>query len=202
MKAIFIDRDGVINRDPGGWTKHDYVTDFKDFHFLPGVFEAIRLLCNHKIAVIIVSNQAGVSKGYFTKERLDEINERMLKELSRNGGRIEAAYYCHHRNEDNCDCRKPKTGMLERAARKYNIDFHETYFIGDGQVDVEAGARLGVKTVLVLSGKTSSDDARKWRIKPDYIFRDLLEAVKWLMEKERRRALRARVRQPRVKGPE
>ena len=194
MKALFIDRDGVINKDPGGWTKYSYVTEPKDLHFLPGSLDALRLLRDSGIGVIVVSNQAGVSKGYFTEGRLNEINDRMLKEISSHGGNVIAVYYCIHKDEDRCSCRKPGTGLFEMAARKYDIDFNDTYIIGDAKGDIEAGRRLGMKTIFVLSGKTPEGEMKKWKDKPDYVFRDLLGAVTWLLDKEKRREDRARRR--------
>ena len=93
MKAIFIDRDGVINKDPGGWTRFGYVTDVADMHYIPGVFKALRLLRENGIKVIVISNQAGVGKGHFTREDLDRINAAMLKKVAAEGGRIDAVYY-------------------------------------------------------------------------------------------------------------
>ena len=191
MKTIFIDRDGVINKDPGGWTKHEYVTELKDFHFLPGALEALALLNRNRIQVVIVSNQAGVNKGYFSKERLDEITCMMLAEVKKNRGNICAVYYCIHTNEDDCDCRKPKPGMLERAIKKYGVTPGDTYIIGDSEADVLAGRSASLNTIFVLSGKTTMDEMRKWSVKPDHIFKDLLEAVKWLLVKERRRSERS-----------
>lgn len=191
MKMIFADRDGVINKDPGGWTKHEYVTELKDFHFLPGALEALKLLHRNGINVIIVSNQAGVSKGHFTNKRLEEINCMMLAEVKNHGGKIFETYYCIHRDEDNCNCRKPKSGMLEAAIRKHGITPGDTYMIGDSKVDVLAGKSAGLNTIFVLSGKTGMDEMRKWEVKPDYIFKDLLEAAKWVLTKHRRKSERA-----------
>jgi len=189
-KMIFIDRDGVINKDPGGWTKYSYVTELKDLRFIPGALKALKILNRNGIKVIVISNQAGVGKGYFSEEKLAEVNAKMLDEISRHGGRIEEVYYCIHKDEDNCRCRKPKTGLLDDAVRKYHINPSETYFIGDSNVDVIAGRRIGAKTVFVLSGKTPLEEMKRWNERPDYVFRDLLEAVKWLVEKEKRRCER------------
>ena len=191
MKAIFIDRDGVINKDPGGWTEYSYVTAWKEFHFLPGVFEALKLLNKNDIKVIIISNQAGVNKGYFSIGELNEVTAKMMDEINKNGGSIEEAYYCIHKDEDNCSCRKPKTGLLERASVKYDIDMPKTFFIGDSEVDVIAGRKAGCKTVFLLSGKTSDEEMRAWKNKPDYVFNGLLEAVKWILAKEHRKSARA-----------
>ncbi len=181
-KVIFIDRDGVINKDPGGWTKYSYVTNGKDFHFLPGAIEALKMLNDNGYTVIVVSNQAGVSKGYFTNEDLAKVNERMLEEIKANGARLDEVYYCPHRDEDSCCCRKPKTGLFEKAKAKYDIDFNDTYFVGDSLVDVTAGKALGMKTIAVLSGKSSKDEIIKWNPKPDHIFKDLLESVSWIVK--------------------
>jgi len=191
MKAVFIDRDGVINKDPGGWTKHSYVTKWREFEFLPRALEALKKLNNKGIKAILISNQAGVNKGYFSKKELDEVTAKMLLEIRRNNGNIEDVYYCVHKEEDNCNCRKPKTGLLEKASGQYGIELNKTYFIGDSEVDVIAGRRAGCKTIFVLSGKTSRLEMEKWREKPDYIFKDLMDAVDWMLKKEKRRSARA-----------
>ncbi|MDD5173426.1 MAG: HAD-IIIA family hydrolase, partial [Candidatus Omnitrophica bacterium] len=107
MKVLFIDRDGVVNRDPGGWTKTNYVADWKDFHFIPGTLQALKILKEKGIKVIVASNQGGVNKGLYTQAELDKVNSLMLKEIEKSGGAIEEVFYCIHSDEDNCDCRKP-----------------------------------------------------------------------------------------------
>ena len=191
MKAIFVDRDGVINKDPGGWTQYEYVTRWEDFHFLPGALDALKKLNQNGLKVIVVSNQAGVSKGYFTRDELNEVTTRMTNQVAKSGGKIEKAYYCVHRDEDNCNCRKPKAGLLEMAAREFNIELHNSYFIGDTKTDVMAGRRAGCKTVFVLSGKAPEDEMKKWPEKPDYVFNNLLDAANWLIKKEERKVKRA-----------
>lgn len=180
MKYLFIDRDGVINRDPGGWTEHSYVTDWSEFYFIPGTLEALKILKDKGIKVIVASNQGGVNKGIYKKEQLDRVNERMLAEIRKAGGEIEEVFYCIHKDEDNCECRKPKPGMLQTAAKKYNVDIKQIYFIGDDKKDILAGNSAGCKTVLVLSGKSTSQSVKSWDVKPDYIFNNLLEAVTWI----------------------
>jgi histidinol-phosphate phosphatase family protein len=181
IKSLFIDRDGVVNKDPGGWTKTNYVTDRVDFHFVPGTLQALKILKEKGIKVIVASNQGGVNKGLYTKEELENVNSFMLKEIEKAGGAIEEVIYCIHRDEDKCECRKPKPGMLASAAKKYGIDPKTTYFIGDAKTDVTAGKMAGCKSILVLSGKSSRKDIELWEDKPDYVFTNLLEAVKWLV---------------------
>jgi histidinol-phosphate phosphatase family protein len=194
LKLIFIDRDGVINKDPGGWTEYSYVTEPHQLKFIPGSLKALALLNRNRIKVVIVSNQAGVAKGYFTREKLSEVNSKLLAEIGKAGGRIEEVCYCIHRNEDNCSCRKPKPGMIEKALEKYRISPTETFIIGDSLVDVMAGKALGMKTVFVSSGKTAPDEIKKWEARPDHVFPDLLRAVEWILNKEKRRSERAQKR--------
>lgn len=184
-KAIFIDRDGVINKDPGGWTKHSYVTEWKNFIFLPNSLEALKMLNKAGFEIVVVSNQGGISKGFFTKKKLDTINRKMIEEIEKNGAKIRKVYYCVHQTSDNCDCKKPKTGLFKKAEKELGIKAKGSFFIGDGKMDVEAGAKIGFKTILVLSGKTSLEQLRTWGIKPDYIFDDLYEAVGFILKKEK-----------------
>ncbi|MFH1996342.1 MAG: D-glycero-beta-D-manno-heptose 1,7-bisphosphate 7-phosphatase [Candidatus Omnitrophota bacterium] len=185
MKTVFLDRDGVINKDPGGWTKYNYVTTPDEFQFLPGSLGAIKKLSENDFRIIVVSNQAGVAKGYFTEAALDRITSLMLRRIEESGGTIEKVYYCVHRNEDNCDCRKPKEGLIIRAAEEYSIDLSDCVMIGDGASDITAGKKAGLTTVLVLSGKSTAEDAGSWSEKPDYIFKDLREAADWLIQEGR-----------------
>jgi len=177
-KFIFLDRDGVVNKDPAGAGK-DYVTSWEDFEFLPGALEALKNLTDKGYKIVIISNQAGVGKGLYTKEGLYEITGKMLDKIESAGGKVHSIQYCVHKTEDNCDCRKPKTGMFKNAAKGVEIDFSKTYFIGDSKRDIEAGNNVGCKTVLVLSGKTKNEkEITNWSIKPDFVKKDLSEAIK------------------------
>ena len=191
QKAIFIDRDGVINKDPGGWTKYSYVTKWDEFFFIDGAVAALKRLKEAGYKVFVISNQGGISKGYFSQKDLDILNKRMLEEIESGGGKIDGLFYCPHHNKDNCECRKPKTGLIEQAARAMHIDFKNTYFVGDSINDVEAGKRMGMKTILVLSGKTPLSELTNWNMQPDYVKRNLLEAVEWVL-KDRIQASRSR----------
>ena len=199
-KVIFIDRDGVINKDPAGWTEHNYVTRWENFIFLKNSLKALKKLNEAGYDIVLVSNQAGVSKGYYTEEKLKEINRKMIEEIEKNGAKIRKTYYCLHQESDNCNCRKPKTGLFRKAEREMGVKAKGAYFIGDGKMDIEAGERMGMKTVFVLSGKTSLEKMRGSGIKPDYIFDDLNEAVKFVIASSEGRGTKPAGRQGRDEG--
>lgn len=182
-KVIFMDRDGVINKDPGGWTEYNYVTRWKDFHFIRGSKAAIRKLNRDGYDCIVISNQAGVSKGYFSESRLRAINDRMLEGLKKSGGKIRKTYYCIHKDTDGCGCKKPKTGLVRMAETELGITAAGAYFIGDSEVDVEAGRKAGMRTVLVLTGKTTAKGLNKWKQKPDLTFNNLRDAVNFISQR-------------------
>ena len=185
QKVIFIDRDGVINKDPGGWTKHSYVTKWDEFIFVDGSIVALKKLKEAGYRICLISNQGGISKGYFTQEDLDKLNKRMLAEIEKAGGKIDELYYCPHHDKDNCSCRKPKTGLIEQEIKKSAINLKDTYIIGDDRRDIEAGKNMGMKTVFVLSGKRSLEEAKSWPVQPEYIKKNLLETVEWILEAEK-----------------
>ncbi|MFH1305679.1 MAG: HAD family hydrolase [Candidatus Omnitrophota bacterium] len=183
-KYVFLDRDGVINTDPGGWTEHGYVAAWKDFHFLPLVAEAIKKLFDAGYEIVIISNQQGVGKGYFTGEDLKDLTERMKRVLEEAGGKIRGVYYCTHRKEENCSCRKPKEGLFLLARKELGIStFEGKFYVGDTERDMQAGKKAGLKGILILSGKSEREDVARWECKPDYICRDLMEAVELILEK-------------------
>jgi D-glycero-D-manno-heptose 1,7-bisphosphate phosphatase len=143
--AIFIDRDGVINcRRPG-----DYVLDWSQFVFVPGIREALKQLSSLGRSIIVISNQAAVGKGLLDLDGLKEITARMNETLVADGTILAAAYYCPHRIEDNCPCRKPKPALLFSAAADFNIDLGRSIFIGDSLTDVQAARAAGCKPVLL-----------------------------------------------------
>ena len=169
--AVFLDRDGVINKKS---PPHDYVKKWKEFEFLPGVFKAIREL-NKKFLVIIITNQRGVGRGLISLADLENIHAKMIKKLRRFGAKIDGIYICPHDIKDNCDCRKPKSGMLFRAAKDFKIDFSQSYIIGDSSIDIQAGKKVGSKTVLINSPKSCFFSESKKEVDSDYITSDLLE---------------------------
>ncbi|MFH1309326.1 MAG: HAD family hydrolase [Candidatus Omnitrophota bacterium] len=184
-KYVFIDRDGVVNKDPGGWTKYGYVTEWKDFHFLPGVLKAFKLFADNGYKSVIISNQQCVGKGYLSEESLAELTKQMTKTIETAGGIIAGAYYCTHLKDENCSCRKPEPGLFSVAKRELGLDnLNETFFVGDNKTDIIAGIKAGMKTVLVLSGKTLREDTSLWENKPDYICDDLLHAARLITANE------------------
>lgn len=177
-KTIFIDRDGVINEDPIG----DYVKRWEDFRFIPGVIQALKQLTDHDFEIVIISNQAGIGDGIYSKAALEEITEGMKKELNRNGVRLRGIYYCLHGKEENCDCRKPKTGLFRQATKDIDFNPSETFFIGDKVSDIQAGRDFGLRTLFVLTGHGTQDQFRlKEGERPEEIFSSLKEAVDYVI---------------------
>ena len=179
MKAIFLDRDGVINQDPG---KAMYVTSVGRFRLIPRVSAAIKKFNRLGYAVFVVSNQAGISKKVFSQATLDEITAYMLKKLKAAGAKINGVYYCVHRDTDNCSCRKPKTGLIKKIisdCRKMGrkIEIGKSYFIGDMQRDVLTGNKSKLKTVIVFTGKTKLKDLENFKHLPDFAVNNLKEAA-------------------------
>ncbi len=181
-KVVFLDRDGVINRDPAGWTAHSYVTEPEQFIFIDGALQAIRRLKEAEYMIFIVSNQAGIGKGFFSEEDLAAVNERMCAEIRRAGGDIDGTYYCVHQSSDGCDCRKPKPGLIKRALCEHNLSSRGGYIVGDSARDIEAGSAMGLTTILVLTGKTGSGEAESWKVKPDYVVASITEAAVRILE--------------------
>lgn len=185
MKAIFLDRDGVINKYPGDFK---YVTCWEEFYFLPDIKPALKKLNDHGFTLFIISNQAGVSKGIYSKETLDLITKNMLKELSDNKIDIAGVYYCTHLPQDNCLCRKPNTGLVQKAiarlkAEGQNVDVSASYFIGDSVKDVETGKAAGLRTILIFSGREKPENKNNWQVLPDLTARDLSEAADLILKK-------------------
>jgi D,D-heptose 1,7-bisphosphate phosphatase len=169
----------------------EYVYDRNQVRLIPGVAEAIRQLNDNEYKVVIITNQPGVARGYFTEETLIEIDNYIQECLAKQGARIDATYYCPHYPEGIikeyarvCDCRKPKPGMILGAARDFNIDLKESVVIGDREIDVEAGKRAGCQTILLTNGDPSGNHERAVTV-ADHSAADLLQAVKWLLDSGR-----------------
>lgn len=177
--AVFLDRDGVINADPV-----EFVTRPEELHLLPGSAQAIARFNALGVPVIVCSNQSGVAKGLYTLEDLQRISERLQEMLGEHNAHIDAFYYCPHDDPDNCECRKPKPGLLLRAAQEHRIALERSVFVGDSWRDIIAGRAAGVKTVLVLSGHVKPEMLNSPEMQnhpPDHIAPDLLGAVEWIV---------------------
>lgn len=184
MKAVFLDRDGVINVSP---SEGKYLTCWEDFRFLPGVILTLKRLFDNNFALFLISNQAGVSKGIFSQKELDRITENMLAEMQKENVKFSGVYYCTHKPDDNCACRKPKTGMIDNAVqqcKKENntIDLSKSFFVGDTIRDIETGKSAGLKTILVFSGQEKLENKNVWTIQPDYTALSLKEAAQIIIE--------------------
>jgi D-glycero-D-manno-heptose 1,7-bisphosphate phosphatase len=185
-RFVFLDRDGVINKDPAGWTPHSYVTRPEDLIILPGVLKAMKLFAEGGYKTFIISNQQGVGKGYFTHKDLEAVNARMASDIKKAGGDVTAAYYCTHLTEEGCECKKPRPGMFFKAQKEFGIkNLAGRFYVGDTERDMQAGKAAGLKTILVLSGKSSREDALKWEYKPDFIFENLPEAAEFVIQADR-----------------
>ena len=184
MKVVFLDRDGVINEN----LDNDYVKIWDEFKFIPKAKKAIKALTDAGWIIIIISNQAGIGKGIMSAQAVEEVNTRMIYEIERNGGRVKALYYCPHKPDDGCECRKPKPGMVIRAAREFGIKPSESYLVGDNITDIQAGMQVGCKTILVKTGlgKGYLRGRSQLSVYPDYIVSDLSEAVQLLLTLELR----------------
>jgi len=175
--ALFLDRDGVINAPP---IRKRYITRWEEFRFLPGVFDALRKLRKTGRKIILVSNQAGVGRGVYPGARLQEITRKMRAAIQNHGGKLHAVYYCTHTPERKCRCRKPRPGLLLRAARRFSLDMPSSIFVGDNATDIETGRAAGCRTVLVLSGVTARKGVRRLNPAPDFVARDLSAAARWI----------------------
>jgi len=156
--AIFIDRDGVVNcRRP-----NDYVLEWSQFMFMPGIREALRELSTLQLPMIMISNQAAVGKGLLTSSALEEITARMNQTLLTDGVSLVAVYYCTHTPDEHCTCRKPQPELLFRASDDFAIDLARSIFIGDSDTDIQAARLAGCQPVLFGPGLNSCSDSLDW----------------------------------------
>ena len=182
--AVFLDRDGVINRKP---PEGDYITRWEDMELLPGVVEGIALLNQANFCVIVITNQRCVAKGLISEAGLEEIHRRMTETLARSGATVDGIYYCPHDLQASCACRKPAPGMLLDAARSRGIDLAASWMIGDSDNDVEAGRNAGCKTARVIAAEaTSSERARisEATNTADISAPSLLDAIRQILKRE------------------
>lgn len=179
-RAVFLDRDGTIARDV------PYCRHVDDFVLLPGVPQAIRLLNESGFKAIVVTNQSGVARRYFTEETLSDIHRKMVDELGKHGARVDAIYHCPHHPDDDCACRKPKPALLLKAAEDMDIALGLSYMIGDDLKDVEAGRSAGCRTVW-LAPHSGLGQAFPPHQSPDHTAESLYDATTWLLKDARSR---------------
>lgn len=176
-KAVFVDMQGTL-----GGTGLD---DISTFEFYPFSINAIKELNKSGILVIVVTNQSNISRGYITQEDFDNKMEMLHKELDENGAYFDGVYCCPHTVEDKCTCKKPLTGLVEKAIKDYDIDLKNSFVVGDMGGDIILARKIGAKGVLVLTGagKGSISDFRyTWKdFEADYIAENVFEAVKWIL---------------------
>ncbi len=189
-RAIFFDRDGTLNEETG------YICDPAQFRLLDVAAEAVRLVNEAGWRAIVVTNQAGIARGLFTEDFLAGIHRRMMNELTEVGARVDAIYYCPHHPEIGeppyrqvCNCRKPKPGLLTRAAAEFDLNLSKCVLIGDRYGDIAAAQAIGARGVLVLTGHGREEFGQGQTTGPqhedhivaDYIAANVLEAVRWIL---------------------
>lgn len=173
VKAIFIDRDGTINDNRDG-----YVHRIADFDYLPGALKALRLLSRTDYKIIIVTNQSGIGRGYYTQKAYDKLMKFMLADFRQKKIRIDKVYFCPHHPADRCDCRKPKVGLLLKAVRDFGVSLNDSWLIGDDDCDVVMGREANVKTIKI--GPLNS----KLKVRPNFVASDLAAAAKIILNKQ------------------
>ncbi|OGR01467.1 MAG: D,D-heptose 1,7-bisphosphate phosphatase [Deltaproteobacteria bacterium RIFOXYD12_FULL_50_9] len=191
--AVFLDRDGTINEQMG------YINHLSRFQLLPRAAEAIRLLNDNKVPVVVVTNQSGLARGYFPESLLDAVHMKMDVELATVGAHIDGLYICPHHPEAKeprfrvaCDCRKPGTALFSRAARDLSIDLAKSYAVGDRWSDLQAAARCEARGILVLTGYGRGDLAYVGpgqKVQPVFVAEDLYAAVLWILADLKAKAL-------------
>ncbi|SJZ45116.1 D-glycero-alpha-D-manno-heptose-1,7-bisphosphate 7-phosphatase [Selenihalanaerobacter shriftii] len=184
--GVFMDRDGTVSKEIG------YVNHAARYELLPRTAAAIKLLNQKGIKAILATNQAGVARGYFPEERIKEVHNKLKRLLKEDDAYLDAIYYCKHHPDVgegeyrlDCDCRKPKPGMLTRGEKEFGLDLERSYMIGDKISDVETAKRVGSKGILVLTGYgrgVYEYEQESWPVKPDYIAEDLYDAVEWIID--------------------
>ena len=173
MKLVILDRDGVINHDSDSFIKSP-----EEWRPIAGSLEAIARLNHAGYQVVLATNQSGVGRGLFEVSTLNAIHDRMHRALAQIGGRIDAIFFCPHAQEVNCDCRKPRAGLLEEIARRFNVDLKGVPSIGDALRDLQASVAVGATPILVLTGKGEKTRAAGGLPEGTQIYDDLAAAVR------------------------
>jgi D-glycero-D-manno-heptose 1,7-bisphosphate phosphatase len=147
QKALFLDRDGVINID------HGYVYEIDKFQFTEGLFELLRLFLKEGYQLFIITNQSGIGRGYYSEEDFNKLTIWMLKQLKKEGIEIQVVKHCPHAPEENCHCRKPKTGMIDQITAHYDLDLENSWLIGDKQSDIDLAHNAGVTQTIAIGNR-------------------------------------------------
>lgn len=175
-RAVFLDRDGVINEDTG------YPHKLEDLVILPGVYEALQKLQKLGFRLFIISNQSGIGRGYYSFEDFERFNNEIIDRLEEFSIKIEETYICPHHPDDKCECRKPAIGNLKKAESDYDISLPDSYVIGDKQSDIDLGKKAGCYTVYITSNR--KDHKPKGA---DCIANNILNAANWIESAEKRK---------------
>jgi len=177
--AAFIDRDGTLIRE------RNYLSKIKDIKLIGGVVKALKLLRAAGFRIVMITNQSGIGRGYFTEKKLKSIHLALKKMLKKKGAALDAIYYCPHLPDHGCECRKPRTGLVKKAAKKLNIDLSASYSIGDHTGDFLLGQNMGGKGIFVLTGHGKREfkkiKASGGKLKPDFVAKNLPAASKWIL---------------------
>lgn len=180
-KAVFIDRDGTVIRE------RNYLRKVKDIRLLSGAVEGMKALRAAGFKLVMVTNQSGIGRGYFTEKKLRQIHAALQRLLSAKGAPFDRMYYCRHVPDDRCACRKPKTGMVEKAARELRLDLKRSFSMGDHTNDFLLGQNMGGRGVFLLTGHGREEYREKIMkdragLRPDKIARNFMEGAKWIIK--------------------
>jgi D-glycero-D-manno-heptose 1,7-bisphosphate phosphatase len=176
MKLVILDRDGVINVD-----SDQYIKSPSEWRPLPGSIEAIARLYQSGFRVAVATNQSGIGRGLFDMATLNAINDKMMELVFRQGGRIDALFFCPHTAAENCNCRKPRTGMLEEIAARFHTELKGVPAVGDSLRDLQSAESVGAQPILVLTGKGRETQEKGGMPRKTLVFEDLAEASRHLI---------------------
>ncbi|MDF1591735.1 MAG: D-glycero-beta-D-manno-heptose 1,7-bisphosphate 7-phosphatase [Desulfobacterales bacterium] len=178
-KVVFLDRDGVINRD-----SPDYIKSWSEFDFLPGSLGALKRLTQKGFTIIVITNQSAVNRGMIPIKDLEFMHSNMRSAVNANGGKVYDIFFCPHTPDDHCSCRKPKPGLIHQAQSRYALDIKSAYMVGDSAKDVECARNAGCGyAILVQTGNGAEAETILTRknILPDYVAADLDDAASWII---------------------